>query len=81
MRYACTGNVDDTAGQSTYCHQCGRGTIERDWHRLGDWRLTGDGRCVGCDALTAGVFDGPPGTWGRRRQPVRLAGLFAADSG
>jgi len=23
MRYGYTGNVDVTAGQSTYCHQCG----------------------------------------------------------
>jgi len=47
--------------------------IERDWYRLGAWRLTGDGRCVTCDTPLAGVFDGPPGTWGPRRLPVRIA--------
>jgi pyruvate formate lyase activating enzyme len=54
--------VHDPAGQSTRCHQCGALLIERDWYRLGAWRLTGDGRCVSCETPLAGVFDGPPGT-------------------
>jgi pyruvate formate lyase activating enzyme len=73
VRYAYTGNVHDTAGQSTRCHGCGELVIERDWYRLGAWRLTGDGRCTGCGTPIPGVFDGPPQTWGRRRLPVRLA--------
>jgi len=73
IRYAYTGNVRDTAGQSTYCHQCGELAIERDWYRLGAWRLTDDFRCPTCNTRMAGVFDCPPGTWGPRRQPVRLA--------
>ena len=44
----------------------------QDWYRLGAWRLTGDGRCVSCDTPLAGVFDGPPGTWGPRRLPVQI---------
>jgi pyruvate formate lyase activating enzyme len=73
VRYAYTGNVHDIAGQSTHCHGCGERVIERDWYRLGDCRLTGDGRCASCDTRIPGVFDGPPGTWGPRRLPVRLA--------
>jgi pyruvate formate lyase activating enzyme len=73
VRYAYTGNVHDPAGQSTRCHGCGEVVIERDWYRLGAWRLTGDGRCTTCDTPLAGVYDGPPGTWGPRRLPVRLA--------
>jgi len=73
VRYAYTGNVHDTAGQSTYCHGCGELVIERDWYRLGAYRLSGDGRCAGCGIRVPGVFDGPAGTWGRRRLPVRLA--------
>jgi pyruvate formate lyase activating enzyme len=73
LRYAYTGNVHDPAGQSTRCHQCGALLIERDWYRLGAWRLTGDGRCLSCDTPLAGVFHGPPGTWGPRRLPVRIA--------
>ena len=73
LRYAYTGNVHDPVGQSTRCHGCGTLLIERDWYRLGTWRLTGDGRCVTCGTPLAGVFDGAPGTWGPRRLPVRLA--------
>jgi len=73
VRYAYTGNVHDPAGQSTRCHECGALLIERDWYRLGAWQLTGDGRCVSCDTPLAGVFHGPPGTWGPRRLPVRIA--------
>jgi pyruvate formate lyase activating enzyme len=73
IRYAYTGNVHDAAGQSTYCGQCGELVIERDWYRLGAYRLTGDGRCASCGTRVPGVFDGPPGTWGARRQPVRRA--------
>jgi len=73
VRFAYTGNVHDTAGSSTYCQECGARLIERDWYRLGEYRLSGDGHCQGCGARCPGVFDGPPGNWGPRRQPVRLA--------
>jgi pyruvate formate lyase activating enzyme len=73
IRYAYTGNVHDPAGGSTYCHGCGACVIERDWYMLGAWRLTGDGPCVACGTACAGRFGGPPGTWGARRLPVRLA--------
>jgi pyruvate formate lyase activating enzyme len=72
IRYAYTGNVHDLEGESTYCHQCGQVLIGRDWFVLSDWNLTGDGRCTACGTPCAGVFDGPPGTWGARRMPVRL---------
>jgi pyruvate formate lyase activating enzyme len=73
VRYAYTGNAHDPEGQSTWCHACGALVIERDWYRLGAWRLTGTGRCANCGTPVPGVFDGPPGTWGPRRLPVRLA--------
>jgi pyruvate formate lyase activating enzyme len=72
VRYAYTGNVFDREGQSTYCHRCGAVLVERDWFRLGAWNLTDDGRCRTCGARCAGVFEGPPGGWGRRRLPVAL---------
>jgi pyruvate formate lyase activating enzyme len=72
IRHAYTGNTHDTAGQSTYCHHCGEVAIERDWYRLGAYRLTPQGRCVNCSTLLPGVFDTTPGTWGPRRLPVRL---------
>ncbi len=74
VRYAYTGNVHDPAGSSTYCAGCGERVIERDWYRLGAYRLTDAGRCTVCGTQAPGVFDGPPGTWGPRRQPVALQG-------
>ena len=73
VRYAYTGNVHDAEGGSTYCSGCGAVVVERDWYRLGAYGLTDDGRCAGCGAIVPGVFAGPPGDWGPRRLPVRLA--------
>lgn len=72
VRYAYTGNVHDERGGSTYCHQCGTRLIGRDWYVLRTWQLTADGCCQRCGARCAGVFEPRPGTWGPRRQPVRL---------
>jgi pyruvate formate lyase activating enzyme len=72
LHYVYTGNVHDRAGASTYCPTCGRMVIERDWYRLGAYRLTDDGHCELCGAAVPGRFDGPPGTWGPRREPVWL---------
>jgi pyruvate formate lyase activating enzyme len=72
VRYAYTGNVHDQAGGSTYCHHCGEVLIGRDWYLLSTWNLTDDGHCRFCGACCPGVFEGRPGTWGPRRQPVWL---------
>ncbi|MFO7857803.1 MAG: AmmeMemoRadiSam system radical SAM enzyme [Ectothiorhodospiraceae bacterium] len=74
VRYAYTGNTFDKDGQSTYCHGCGEQLIGRDWFQLSGWRLDASGHCLNCGTRCAGVFDGPPGDWGRRRAPVRMAG-------
>jgi pyruvate formate lyase activating enzyme len=71
--YAYTGNVHDRDGGSTRCPSCGDVVIDRDWYVLGDYHLTDDGRCSSCGTSVAGRFDGPAGTWGARRRPVRLA--------
>ena len=73
VRYAYTGNVHDSAGDSTYCHCCGAKLIGRNWYHLSTWKLTADGRCQMCGTACAGHFRPAPGEWGRRRQPVRLA--------
>jgi pyruvate formate lyase activating enzyme len=72
LRYVYTGNVHDPAGGGTYCHGCGTLLIGRDWHELSVWRLDAAGRCQTCGTAVAGVFEPRPGTWGRRRQPVRF---------
>ena len=56
-----------------HCHNCGKRLIYRDWYVLGDWQLNADGACSHCGAACAGHFEALPGTWGARRQPVRLA--------
>ena len=72
VRYAYTGNVHDPGGSSTYCPGCGARVIERDWYALGEYRLTDEGACRNCGTTLAGVYQGGPGGWGRRRMPVRL---------
>ncbi len=72
-RYAYTGNVHDQDGGSTYCHHCGKKLIGRNWYILTDWNLSDEGRCRFCVTPCAGVFEGPPGDWGAKRLPVRLA--------
>ena len=77
VRYAYVGNVHDKGADSTYCHACGDILIGRDWYVLSEWSLSG-GVCAGCGAPCAGVFDGQPGDWGAKRQPVRLADFAAS---
>jgi pyruvate formate lyase activating enzyme len=73
LHYVYTGNVHDKDGGSTYCHGCGTRVIERDWYKLGGWKLSDNGRCTKCAAQIPGVFQGRAGHWGRRRTPVQLA--------
>ena len=75
IRYAYTGNVHDSAGGSTRCHQCDNLLIERDWYVLGQWQVVvaqGQGFCRACGAPVAGVFESSAGVWGSRRVPVRM---------
>ena len=72
IRYVYTGNVHDAIGGSTYCHSCGELLIERNWYKLGEWNLDGQGCCKRCGQLAAGRFEALPGTWGAKRQPVRF---------
>jgi pyruvate formate lyase activating enzyme len=75
LHYVYTGNVHDVAGSSTYCNNCGTRVIERDWYELRDWQLDPHGTCLNCGTAIPGVFNGPAGTWGARRLPVRLASV------
>lgn len=77
VRYAYTGNVQDKAGGSTYCHRCGTTLIGRDGYTLSDWNLGAGGRCAACGMPCPGVFEPRPGRWGARRLPVRLRDFAA----
>lgn len=70
LRYVYTGNVRDTAAQTTYCPSCGQPVIVRNWYEIEQYALTEQGRCPGCQAAIAGHFDAAAGTWGQRRMPV-----------
>ena len=72
LNYVYVGNVHDEVGSSTYCPGCNSKVIGRDWYVLSDWRLDATGHCTACGTAIAGAFDGPPGKWGAKRQPVRL---------
>ncbi len=74
LRHVYTGNVQDEAGQSTYCHACGRCLIGRNWYEITSWALTENGCCRSCGAMCEGVFEERPGSWGARRIPITLGG-------
>jgi pyruvate formate lyase activating enzyme len=78
MRFVYTGNVHDPEGQTTSCPACGGVLIGRDGYEIRAWNLDDEGGCLRCGARCPGVFDGPPGRWGARRMPVRLAAERAA---
>ncbi len=73
LRYVYTGNVHDSKGGSTYCHNCGGVLIERDWYQLGAYNLKDKNTCAHCGTVCPGHFDVRPGNWGPRRLPVHLA--------
>lgn len=73
LHHVYTGNVHDVAGGSTWCPDCDQLLIERDWYELGEYNLTLN-RCPRCDTEIAGRFNEHPGTWGRRRKPIRISG-------
>ena len=81
LRYVYTGNIHHRPTQTTRCHGCDAELIARDWYLLKAWGLDDTGACRACGSPCAGVFDGPPGTWGRRRQPLRLGDLAAEMAG
>ena len=72
IRYVYTGNIQDPGRQSTYCSECGNLLMERFGYQIGRYAMTED-RCGYCGATIAGRFSSEPGTWGSRRQPVRIA--------
>lgn len=72
LNHVYTGNIHHEATGSTYCPGCGAKVIGRDWHELSHWGLGQGGHCTGCGTPIAGRFEPRPGTWGRKRKPLRL---------
>ncbi len=72
IRYVYTGNVHDIKGGSTYCHNCGKVLIERDWYTLGQYHLRNKNQCEYCKTVCAGHYDDKPGDWGAKRVPINI---------
>jgi pyruvate formate lyase activating enzyme len=72
VRHAFTGNIHDPAGDSSYCHRCGKLLIGRDGYVITAWNLDAHGCCAGCGERCPGVFEAKPGSWGGKRVPVSL---------
>lgn len=75
LHYAYTGNIHHVQGDTTFCVSCGRAVIVRDWYNLLEYHLDPQGHCDYCQAPCPGVFEGPPGQWGAKRQMVFLKNL------
>jgi pyruvate formate lyase activating enzyme len=74
LNHVYSGNIHHEETQSTHCLACGARVIGRDWHQITHWGLTDDGHCRNCGVPCAGIFDGPPGDWGRKRMPLSPGG-------
>jgi len=71
LHYCYTGNVENSEGETTFCHGCGKTLIVRHGYSIREWHLK-EGKCKFCGALCAGIFEEKPGTWDSKRLPVRL---------
>ena len=73
LHYVYTGNVHDPLGGSTYCPGCHTALIARDWYRIGEYRLTPEGKCPDCALPIAGRYAEKLGNpFGPKRIPVTL---------
>jgi len=55
IKYCYVGNIHNTEGQTTYCPNCGKALISRDWHSVFSNKVI-DGKCFNCGEVIAGVF-------------------------
>ena len=56
LRYVYTGNIDDPAGQSTYCPQCSQTVILRVRYRIDEYKIDEESCCKYCGQTIAGCF-------------------------
>ena len=71
LNHVYTGNVHDTNGSSTYCPECNKMVIERNWYKLGDYYIE-SGKCQHCGHSLDGHFTDKPGNWGRKLIPISI---------
>ena len=56
LRYIYTGNIDDPAGQSTYCPQCGQTVILRSRYVVCEYEIDEESCCKYCGQTISGCF-------------------------
>jgi pyruvate formate lyase activating enzyme len=57
LRFVYTGNIDDPAGQATYCPQCGQTVISRNRYRIDEYHIDEESCCRFCGQTIAGQFN------------------------
>ncbi|MHB9119748.1 MAG: AmmeMemoRadiSam system radical SAM enzyme [Burkholderiales bacterium] len=72
LRYVYTGNIYDVDGGTTFCPNCKKALIVRDWYEITGYHLTPEGHCPACDTLVAGRFELYRGQFGRHRIPISI---------
>ncbi|HEY2413202.1 MAG TPA: AmmeMemoRadiSam system radical SAM enzyme [Pirellulaceae bacterium] len=72
LHYAYVGNIQAPKQQTTYCPGCKKPLVERVGYTITRYDLNGN-LCRHCGTKIAGHYDQAPGTWGSRRQPVRIS--------
>lgn len=55
--YVYTGNIDDLAGQLTYCPQCGQTVIFRNRYTIEEYEIDEDSCCKFCGQTLSGCFE------------------------
>lgn len=73
LNYVYTGNVHDPLGDTTFCPNCERAVIVRDWYEIPEYHLSDDGHCPHCGTAIAGRFRPYAGAFGARRIPVTMS--------
>ncbi|WP_254509919.1 AmmeMemoRadiSam system radical SAM enzyme [Anatilimnocola floriformis] len=79
LRYPYVGNIHSPAQQSTYCPNCRRPVIDRVGYEIRSYAVRNQS-CAHCGAAIAGRFHDAAGTWGSRRQPVRISSYAVAEA-
>ncbi len=72
LHYVYTGNVHDRTGGTTLCAACQNEVIVRDWFEILHYRLSEDGRCMGCGHAMAGCFASFKTAFGAHRLPIKV---------
>jgi len=75
LRYVYTGNIHDTDGGATYCPNCQKPVIQRNWYEISSYVLQNGNQCPHCGTSIAGRFDVIGHEFvqfGRQRIPVQF---------